>query len=841
MSFFKPFRTLVAALCFAAVLPFGARAGALATATFNMDGVVRAPDEKPLPDALCSLTGGLLPEGGISVTSDVQGKFQFPALAPGRYNLTCAAMGYQPVKQALEISDQAVAVQVTLPPSRVLRQTVEVHEQATQIDTQHSSQTETLHSAQLMDLPLVEQKFKAALPLVPGVIRTPDGRINVKGVPESQGLLMVNSAETTDPVTGSFAIDVPLETVESLQVQKDTYRAQYGGYTGGLVDILTKPPSGKWHAEVQNFTPNPRIKSGTLVGLADYNPRLYFTGPLIKNRLNFSEALAYDIDKQPVRGLAWPHNEIKTRDFGSYTSFQYAFSPQHLTSVDVDVFPLRRQFANISSLMPQSASSDYGQTGFSVGWNDRWMTAGGSILSSVVQGMKFDSYAHGQGPADMLMTPNGYGGDFFNAFRRYSTQEEVNETFLLGRRMWHGRHDVAFGGEYLHRAYEGSSRSHSIRLLRNDESLAERIDFPGPGELSAADHEGSIYVQDHWTVTHELALDLGLRFSGETLGAPANAAPRTGFAYSPHGDGKTVLRGGLGLFYAHAPLLAGDFTSNPIRQITLFDPQGIPLGPTLKYQNLYGQQRDDGAFTLQAKHPSETPWNMTWSGEVDREIIPNVTLRLSYLRSRSHQQFIVDPLADSPAGPALVLAPHGDSDYREFETTLRWHHSIDSEWNISYVYCRSRGDLNLLSQVYVPFEQPVIRPDTYAPLPSDVPHRLVSWGRFETHIWGIFAAPLIDWHSGFPYYLVNEYQNYVGAPNRKRFPRFFSVDLKLGKEFHLPFPWLRNHLMRGTLTIFNLTNNGNPRDVFNNITSPYFGHFVGFQHRFLDTELDILY
>jgi hypothetical protein len=180
---------------------------------------------------------------------------------------------------------------------------------------------------------------------------------------------------------------------------------------------------------VQNFTPNPRIKSGTLVGIADYNPRLYVTGPLLANRLSFSESLAYDIDKQPVRGLAWPNNEIKTHDFNSFTDFQYVVSPRHLMTANVQVFPLRRQFANINSLVPQTASSDYGQKGFSLSVTDQYVTSTGGILTTLVHGSKFDSNGHGQGPLDMLVTPNGWGGNFFNAYQRNSHQEEILETY----------------------------------------------------------------------------------------------------------------------------------------------------------------------------------------------------------------------------------------------------------------------------------------------------------------------------------------------------------------------------------------------------------------------------
>ena len=69
-----------------------------------------------------------------------------------------------------------------------------------------------------------------------------------------------------------------------------------------------------------------------------------------------------------------------------------------------------------------------------------------------------------------------------------------------------------------------------------------------------------------------------------------------------------------------------------------------------------------------------------------------------------------------------------------------------------------------------------------------------------------------------------------------------AIDLKLSKDFRIPFlPWLRNHRIRGALAVYNLTNHTNPRDVYNNVTSTNFGHFVGLQHRMFDTDLDVIY
>ncbi len=811
------------------------------TGSTDLRGEVLNEKNVPVPHALCTLTGRLLPTGGITQESDNKGEVSFSELLPGEYTLSCAAMGLLPIKRTFELATTPLVLQLVLPAEIHLQQTIGVTEKESTITPEQGAPPATLDSSQLIDLPLAQQKFKAALPVIPGVIRTPDGRINIKGLPENQGLMIVNSAEAVDPVTGSFSIDVPLQAIESVQVYKNAYAAEYGGFTGGLTALYTKPPSSQWHYEIEDVTPNPRIKNGQWVGIADYNPRLYFTGPLLASRhLNFSEALAYDIDKQPVRGLAWPRNEIKTEDWESFTSLQYIFSDNHLTTVNANVFPLRRQFANISSLIPQSASSDYGQSGFSVCLNDRYVTDSGGIISTILQGTEFDSNAHGQGPADMLITPNGYDGNFFNTFDRESNHEELRLSYIFPAKEWRGKHEVSAGGSFLRRAFTGYSRSGPVTLLRNDGSPSERIEFTGTGQLAASGNEEDLFVQDHWSINERFALDIGLRYSSESLGSGASFAPRLGVVHSFGASGKTIIRSGIGLFYDHVPLLAAAFSSNPIRQITLFDSAGQPLGSPLILRNVYGTSAGQQNST---KMPfGTTPYNVTWNVEADHELRPSIVLRGNFILSRSYDQFIVNPVLNvSPSSAALELSNDGKYRYREFEITLHMRPRSEMEWNISYVNSQARGDLNALSQIYVPFEQPVIRPNFNADLPSNIPHRFITWGRFKTHLWKIDASPLVDYHSGFPYSLVDERENYVGQPNTSRFPRFFSLDLKLSKEFRLPFPWLKNHTLRGALTIFNLTDHNNFRDVYNNITSPYFGRFVGNQHRFFDTGIDILY
>jgi hypothetical protein len=582
--------------------------------------------------------------------------------------------------------------------------------------------------------------------------------------------------------------------------------------------------------------------NGTVWGIRDDEPRLSFTGPIWKDKLNFSESIIYVFSRQPVRGLAYPNNETKKEGANSFTDLDLVLSPRHLASVSLILFPLRRQYDNINSLLPETASADYAQSGYSLGANDRVLFKGGGILSTLVQLTQFDSYSHGQGSQDMLVTPNGYGGNWFNIWTRTSAQQEIQQSYQLAHKQWGGRHDIKVGGDLVHRSYTGVSRSNPVQVLRADGSLAEQVDFLPAGNLTTQDTEVAGFAQDHWAFNDHLALDYGLRFSSQTLGDPLALSPRAGLVYSPGRKGKTIFRGGVGVFYDRLPLLAGDFTENPTREVTQFSTAGAALGPPIIYHNFYERTEKNGQVVVPTGLSlGSTPYNTTWNVEFDQELRPNVIARVSYLSSRTFNQFTVNPEVLSPTNAVLLLSNLGATRYHELETTLRLRHSDKTDFNISYVNSLARGDLNTLSSVYVPYEQPVIRPNFFGTLSTNVPQRVVTWGRFKVPR-KITLAPVVDVHSGFPYSELDELQNYVGSPNSLRFPTFFSLDAQVTKDFRVTYlPWLKKHILRGELRVFNLTNHGNFRDVYNNVASPYFGSLAGFLHRSYQLDLDIAY
>lgn len=199
-------------------------------------------------------------------------------------------------------------------------------------------------------------------------------------------------------------------------------------------------------------------------------------------------------------------------------------------------------------------------------------------------------------------------------------------------------------------------------------------------------------------------------------------------------------------------------------------------------------------------------------------------MRVGYESRQVHREFYVNPVQAPNGNAQLQLLNNGTQNYREFLAMLRWQATERSSIYASYVRSRAYGELNDYNQFFGNFPYPLIRPNQYGPLSSDAPNRGLFWGviglphKFD-------FVPILDVHAGFPFSRLDQNWNYLGPENQAgRFPTFLALDTKLQYPVDFKFHGHRIQFRAG-LTVYNVLNHFNPRDVQQYFASPLYGAF----------------
>ena len=292
--------------------------------------------------------------------TDQAGHADFKGLPPGRYQITANKEGFEPlVKGDLDFSQAGASMELTLIPVLAQRDSVEVIGEAPPVE-EGASTSNAIGGQDAKMLPTRPATVADALPLIPGVARSPGGGLQISGGGEHRSSLIVNSADVTDPATGQFGLTVPIDSVETLNVFQTPFLAEYGRFTAGLVSVETRRGGDKWKWELNDPLPEFFIRSWRLRGLRDATPRLNFEGPLVPGKLYFSEGLEYEVRKTPVFTLPFPYNLKRKQGINSFAQFDWVTSDKNLLTLTVHVAPQRLEHVNMDYFNPEPTTPDAG-------------------------------------------------------------------------------------------------------------------------------------------------------------------------------------------------------------------------------------------------------------------------------------------------------------------------------------------------------------------------------------------------------------------------------------------------------------------------------------------------
>jgi len=802
--------------------------------------------ERSLSGASCSVLRAPDPAKIVATAvTNHEGVATFTEVPAGEYVLRVESTGFETltkgrvVIKGSEVAEVKVVLAVAAVSAHVTIRSPD--ELTTGVEAGATTAAGNLQRQTLQRLPLATARVDEALPLIPGVVRSTTGEISIKGASEQQSLLLINGLNASDPASGNFRLNLPTDSVETVQVFLHPYTAEYGQFTGGVTRIETRQGGDKWKAELNDFFPDFRFKNGKVVGIAEDLPRLNVNGPLISNRLYLSQSLSYAIAKNPVRGLSFPVNETKTEAQSYFSQFDLILNSRHTQTYTVGYFPERNQFIGLDFFRPQPVTPNYKQKDFIFSARDHYALEGG-MLETAISFKRFNANVWGQGTSEQTLTPTVEEGNYFATQDRQSRRFEFFAVYQFPREsLLLGSHNIKLGWDFNSVSNQMNFSARPVNIVRADSSLAERIVFDPAPHIQVHNREYVGFAQDRWMVRSNLSFDLGLRYENQQIAHEKNLAPRAGVAWSPFKDDRTVIRGGVGLFYDKVPLNIRSFAQYPARTVTRYGSDGVSIIEQRHFTNVLVSTAPAKPLDFSQSGDNDegfVPENLTWNLQLDRIVSSRLAVRANLINSRTRNIYIVDPELDFRGHIAIVLRSAGTARYRALELTARYQLPQKNMLYLSYVRSRARADLNDFNSYFGDFGAPVIRQNQYSNSPFDVPNRFLAWGTISFPR-RITIAPIFEVRSGFPYSVRDAEQNFIGTRNssQTRFPRFLALDVEFAKEFQVT----KKYGLRFSVSGFNLTNHFNPRDVRANVADPHFGEFFNSYRRYFSGGFDIVF
>ena len=767
-----------------------------------------------LPGARLKLTP--VQPGGTarSTVTDEQGEYKFENLAPGTYTLQVELTGFKPRSLNVTVGQGITTLDSVDLEVETVSATVTVSDSSDPLNPTDAAPKTSFKQDKLQTLPLVNERFQDAIPLVPGVVRGPDGMLNLKGARSSQSGMIVNSANVTDPVTGESAINLPIEAVQSVEVLTNPYAAEYGELTSGVTSVQTRSGSDKFQANATSFFPRPRRRGGSFVGIEAFTPRVTFSGPLMKDKLKFFQSFEYRYVRTPVENLPPLSRDTDLESFDSLSQLDWDIDDKNHLTTTLSLFPEKLRYVGLNTFNHQEVTPNFKQRGLLVAINERRVINNKSVLESYFSIKQFDADVFpSSGVEPMNFAPDQNSGSFFNQQARRSKRYQALETYSFNGPNFAGSHLIKVGGGVSYVTFNGRNTSNAVRILRADGTRSQQFDYEGNGRLSRNKTQFLAYFEDKWTLNRRLTFEYGVRYDRDNIASENNISPRISFAFLPRVDGRTVVRGGIGIFYDDINLNVATFSQLQDRILSRFGPDGLQVTGSPERQRF--------EFTGEKLR---TPRSVNWNVEFDREWLKNLFVRVGYQQRQARREFILNPIASGSHGTILRVDNSGSSRYRELEVTARYKFREHDEFTASYVRSSSRGDLNDFNSYFSNFQNPIIQANERSRLPWDVPNRFLFQGEFHVP-YRITLVPVLDIRTGFPYSIIDEDRNFVGSRNLAgRFPKFASLDLQIMRAVSLPGRFSKYRVELG-LKVFNLTNHFNPRDFQNNLASDDFGGF----------------
>ncbi|HEY1809509.1 MAG TPA: TonB-dependent receptor [Acidobacteriaceae bacterium] len=264
---------VLAALTFCAALLF-CTGTARADINGSISGIVTDPSGAIVPGAKVVATARSTNVKHTTVT-DSRGFYSFPALSVDSYTVTLAQPGYdQFTERNITINaNSAIRIDIKLQIGKVTN-TVSVVSDALHIETQSTQMGEVIDSQKITSVPLNGRSFIDLLALQPGVSPytgndtaegvgaytisgdQTNGTQSVNGGRTEANGFMINGADAEEGVHNGAAMIPNLDSIAQFRIITNNFDAEYGNFSGGEVNLVTKSGANRFHGDLFDFLRN---------------------------------------------------------------------------------------------------------------------------------------------------------------------------------------------------------------------------------------------------------------------------------------------------------------------------------------------------------------------------------------------------------------------------------------------------------------------------------------------------------------------------------------------------------------------------------------------------------
>jgi hypothetical protein len=546
-----------------------------------------------------------------SAVSDQEGRFRFPYLRIGSYELTASLQGFQDASRALTLAaGSAFEVPLVLSIGGV-DAVVQVTAESTLIEAARSQIAATVAQTEVASLPMNGRNFLELGLLVPGV--APTNIASTQLFPETSAVsgitlsvssqrnlsnnFVVDGLSANDDAAALSGITYGIDAIEQFQVITSGAQAELGRALGGYINVVTKSGTNDLAGTVYNFWRDDSLNaanalSGTTLPMDQQQYGGSIGGPIKRNRtFFFTNVEQKRLDQTGLTTILDPNVAIVNARLqavgygGPLVTTGIYPNPIDTTNVlgkvdhqvgGNDQLSVRYSLYDVTSensrgaggLNAPSASQGIDNLDQVFGVGNTLILSPRTVLETRMQVARSNLKAP---PADLVGPQVAIAG--VATFGRLSSSPtgRLNKLFQIVNNLSHqaGAHAIRVGADFLYNddlitfprtvngSYTFSSLANFLTGTYNNSGYTQTFGDPA---IQQGNPNFGVYAQDEWKVSSSVTLNLGLRYDMQYLETITtdtdNISPRVGFAWSPWHARRTVIRGNAGLFFDRVPLRA---------------------------------------------------------------------------------------------------------------------------------------------------------------------------------------------------------------------------------------------------------------------------------------------